>query len=384
MSFSQQVSALNSQIPTRYIIKNVNFVSNHPASTGYKVTGADYGVILNCTGTAGSGAGYSVNLPPAASVGAGFNCFIWNNTTVSASSYVNIVPNGNNTIDGATNIYLRRGEGTQIVSDGSNWQTMAKKTMRGYSESFDSGSTRPIATGDGSIAIGVGTNAASSYSVAIGINSQASGVAAVSLGNSGSASGAGSLCLGNGSASGDCSVSFSGSYGTGQGSFASATFSYAFGDSCLSDIIGKYVYASGAFASRGDAQFGKFVLRAASSSATPVVLTTNGASADFNNQLIVSYNSAFTFSILITARQQAAGGTLSASWKIEGLIRKEGSAASTTLVNYITTVISNVPGWTIAVSADTTNGGLAITATGAASTSIRWVAMAQTSEVTYA
>ena len=45
--------------------------------------------------------------------------------------------------------------------------------------------------------------------------------------------------------------------------------------------------------------------------------------------------------------------------------------------------ISNLPLWTLALSADTTNGALAITATGAASTNIRWVAYVQTSEVIY-
>jgi hypothetical protein len=82
-------------------------------------------------------------------------------------------------------------------------------------------------------------------------------------------------------------------------------------------------------------------------------------------------------------RRQAAGGTASAAWKIEGLIRREGTAATTTLVASTTTVISNVPGWSVAVSADTTNGALAVTVTGAAATNIRWVATAQTSEVIY-
>ncbi|HSG20442.1 MAG TPA: hypothetical protein VLA31_06695, partial [Burkholderiaceae bacterium] len=68
---------------------------------------------------------------------------------------------------------------------------------------------------------------------------------------------------------------------------------------------------------------------------------------------------------------------------IEGLIRREANAASTTLVASTVTAIDNTPGWTLALSADTTNGGLAITATGAAATDIRWVATVQTSEVTY-
>jgi hypothetical protein len=40
--------------------------------------------------------------------------------------------------------------------------------------------------------------------------------------------------------------------------------------------------------------------------------------------------------------------------------------------------------WAIALTADTTNGGLKIEATGAAATDIRWVATVNTSEVTYA
>ena len=47
-------------------------------------------------------------------------------------------------------------------------------------------------------------------------------------------------------------------------------------------------------------------------------------------------------------------------------------------------VVDNTPAWGMALTADTTNGGLAVTVTGAASTNIRWVATVNTSEVTYA
>jgi len=39
--------------------------------------------------------------------------------------------------------------------------------------------------------------------------------------------------------------------------------------------------------------------------------------------------------------------------------------------------------WSITLTTDTTNGGLAVTVTGAASTTIRWVAKIETTEVTY-
>jgi hypothetical protein len=134
----------------------------------------------------------------------------------------------------------------------------------------------------------------------------------------------------------------------------------------------------------GNFQGGNAVLYTSTTNATPSVLTSNGSAAGTTNQIVLSNNSAFTFSVLIVARQQAAGGTSVASWKIEGIIRREGTAASTTLVNSALTTFSNTPAWAIAVSADTTNGALAITATGAASTNIRWSAFAQTSEVIYA
>jgi hypothetical protein len=66
------------------------------------------------------------------------------------------------------------------------------------------------------------------------------------------------------------------------------------------------------------------------------------------------------------------------------LIRREGSAGTTVLVNSATTVLDNTPAWGMALSADTTNGGFKIEVTGAAATNIRWVATINTSEVTYA
>jgi hypothetical protein len=101
------------------------------------------------------------------------------------------------------------------------------------------------------------------------------------------------------------------------------------------------------------------------------------------NQIILPNNSAYAFHGTIVARQQASAGTACAAWKVEGLIRREGSAGTTVLVNSATTVLDNTPAWGMALSADTTNGGLKIEVTGAAATNIRWVATIHTSEVTY-
>jgi len=147
--------------------------------------------------------------------------------------------------------------------------------------------------------------------------------------------------------------------------------------------VGKFAFSSNFFVTRGDVQTGCVVLSRGTTNTTPTALTTASV-ASTNNQVILPNNSAYAFTGIIVARQQASGGTASAAWKIEGLIRREANAASTTLVASTVTAIDNTPGWTLALSADTTNGGLKIEATGAAATNIRWVATVQTSEVTYA
>ena len=116
---------------------------------------------------------------------------------------------------------------------------------------------------------------------------------------------------------------------------------------------------------------------------TPEALTTDSLAAGSTNQVILPNDSAYIFHGTIVAREQASDGTDCAAWKVEGLIRREGSAGTTVLVNSVTTIIDNTPAWDITLLADTTNGGLEIRATGAASTNIRWAATINTSEVTY-
>lgn len=236
------------------------------------------------------------------------------------------------------------------------------------------------ATGSYSIALGSSSKATGGWSVAIGWSQTASGSQAVCLGgNSSIASGNNSLSIGRiNQSTADYSATI------GNNNIASAAAAIAFGDGATSSIIGKFSYTGNARATSGLSQTGIVVLSRDTTDATATALTSNTGNASTNNQVILPNNSAYAFSALIVARQQAAGGTASAAWKVEGLIRREGSAGATTLVNSAITVLSNVPGWTLAVSADTTNGGLAITATGAAATNIRWVATVNTSEVTYA
>jgi len=433
-------------------------------TSAYTVVAGDAGTIINCT--AGT---FTVSLTAAATLGSGFNVTIWNISTTPGDN-ITIDPAGAETIDGVATLILRPGEGMQVICNGTNWYTGAKKVMRMYAENFaDSTQARPVASGnfslalgrnatasgvgsfaynygsvannDYTIAMGAATLASGAYATAIGGNSftagaQAVGIGAVSLGASyasgtdsfaagissnASSSGAratGAVALGNFSnanASGAVAIgnsaSATGQYSmalgfqttvTAAGSFAfgatthlyqanaTAVNSFAFGAAAQAVLTGKLVISGGdliaASTYQQGLQTGIQVLRGQTIDATAKVLVsdTGLAAAGALNQVILPNNSAFAFTGTIVARQQAAGGTASAAWRVEGLIRREGTAASTVLVSSSTNTISNVPGWAIALTADTTNGGLAVTVTGAAATNIRWVATIQTSEVTYA
>jgi hypothetical protein len=244
---------------------------------------------------------------------------------------------------------------------------------------------RSFANGGDSFAVAISTNL-SSYgatavnSVAVGYRSKASGQNSVAIGGStNTASGLFSFAIGPSAniSSGMFSVAI------GDACEATTTNSFAMGHDGKSVIQGKLAFGAGKFSAVGDAQSGSFVLRRATTDDTPTQLTTNNGAASTTNQIILPDDSAFAFSGTIVAREQASDGTDCAAWEIKGLIRREGSAGTTVLVNSATTVFDNTPSWGLTLSADTSNGGLKIEVTGAAATNIRWVATINTSELTY-
>lgn len=266
------------------------------------------------------------------------------------------------------------------------------------------------ATGAYSIACGFGAQATNNYSSAFGYASYATGSGStafkqsrasgfdslamaivdnttsygasgdnsIAIGDKAKATASDSVAIGNYAYAADIST-----FAVGYRATANEDYSVAIGQDAYSSIYGKHSQASGRFSLTGDANSGTFILRSDTTNATAEALTTNNSTAGTTNQIILSNNTAYAFHGTIVAREQASAGTDCAAWKIEGLIRREGSAGTTVLVNSATTVLDNTPGWGMALSADTTNGGLAITVTGAASTNIRWVATIHTSEVVY-
>jgi hypothetical protein len=350
-------------------------------TSAYTVVAGDLGTVINCTNGP-----YTVSLTAAATLASGFNVQIINTGTGT----ITIDPSGAETLDANTTWQLSKGQGLRILCDGTNFQTIAIRTSGEAANTValgnnSSGAPSVAITGAGAMSLGGSyASGTDSFAAAIINNTNvygATGSGAIAIGDTCKASGFSSIAIG-GSAS---RAEGTGAIALGIQCIASQEGSIALGRSS-SVIANKYAFAgySTLFAIQGDAQTGTIVIRCETTNATATVLTSDGSAASAINQVILPNNSAFAFTGTIVARQQAAGGTQSAAFKVEGLIRREANAAATTLVASTVTAISNVPAWVIALTADTTNGGLAVTATGAAATNIRWVATINTSETIYA
>jgi len=285
------------------------------------------------------------------------------------------------------------------LTDATNTSSVAIGTGTQSSGLHSAALGQAYASGADSFAAAISTSASSygatgANSVAIGNLAKASGNQSTAIGDTAQATGLNSICIGDAVASGRGSIVIDGEgSGThsglrgvniGYSSSGTADYSVVFGFSADDQgVKSRFAFSGSTFNNDGDSQQGMFPLRLATTDATPDALTTDGGAASTNNQIILPNNSAYAFHGTIVARQQASGGTACAAWKVEGLIRREGSAGTTVLVNSATTILDNTPAWGMVLSADTTNGGLKIEVTGAAATNIRWVATLNTSEVTY-
>ena len=168
-----------------------------------------------------------------------------------------------------------------------------------------------------------------------------------------------------------------------QGGAASGVDSFAAGPGALAARIGKEATSAGIFAVAGDAQKGCMKLRGITTNNTPLVISADAGAAAAGNQVTLPNDSTYTFSALIVARRTDADGE-SAGYKIEGVIDRNGNAASTALVGSPTVTVlgEDTAGWDVAVTANTTLGCLTITVTGENAKTIQWVAVVNTVETT--
>jgi hypothetical protein len=261
-----------------------------------------------------------------------------------------------------------------VVVGGGNNQATGSYSFIGGGGDAGTAANRNVASGDWSTVGGGFKNVASAGQSAIlgGDNNTASGTHSTILcGTSNTASNTGASVLG-------------GYNNTANGAF--------------STVIGRYAIARGITgslsvaacnrpisANNGISQMSFVVLARQTTDATPTALCSDSSAASGSNQVILPNNSAYFFRGEVISGKTAAGDTK--GWTIEGVIKRGANAASTALVG-IPTVTSTYADlgaatWDIAVTADTTNGGIRVTFTGQAATTIRTVCRINTVEMTF-
>jgi len=258
--------------------------------------------------------------------------------------------------------------------------------------------TNSYASGADSFAAAIANNSTSygasgANSIAIGANAKATNAKGIALGNFSWATGTtGSLSIGDYSRS---SQSYATAYGydavangpsstaIGHDTTATGSHSTAIGSKASSPNIGQFSISNNG---SGWWQSGTWMLAKTTTNATADKLSTNALTASTNNQVVLPNDSCYGFTGTVIAREDSSATNDFAIWEIKGGAVRGASASTTALGTYNINKISESTGatnWSIALSADTTNGAVAITVTGEASHNIRWVATVNTTEVTY-
>jgi len=269
---------------------------------------------------------------------------------------------------------IASGAWSAVVGGGGSGYALGTGNKATGDLSFIGGGGGHTASGNNSVVVGGGygngnPNIASGYASSVlgGYNNTASGFTASVLGGTGNQStGNYTFAIGNGVVA------------SGQGGVAMGLQSDNKG------VFGSVVISAGKFSATGDAQQGQYTLSATSTTATPVVLLGGGGTVvQYYYQVSLNNNQAYAYKGLVVARNTSSGDM--ASWEIRGAIKRGANQASTTLVGSptITSIAADSAAstWGIAITADTTNGSLQLTGTGATSTTIHWVARIDTVEV---
>jgi len=130
-----------------------------------------------------------------------------------------------------------------------------------------------------------------------------------------------------------------------------------------------------------DADYGVYVLKGYSTSASSVRLTTDGLVSTISNVPILSDNTSWVTDITVAAH---VAGTSAGVWKYSGLFRRGASASSTTFLGPLTQeeiMDANFESAVVSILPDTTFGGINISVTGLAGISSNWIAVIHATEL---
>lgn len=243
------------------------------------------------------------------------------------------------------------------------------------------------ATGQGAHAEGLTTTASNVFTHAEGWGSTASGQYAHAEGVLTFATSTAAHAEGDSTNASGASSHTEGSNTTAYGNYAHAQGSYA-----VASRRAQHAHASGYITAAGDAQAVAMVVRRQTTDATPGVLTGDPVGGNLtvgatdSSVLTLQASRGFRFRIEAIARNTATGAGEYAAWAITGTVVR-GSTGSARIVgtpSVVTDADAGAAAWTLALSVDTSNATynyLALTATGEAAKTIKWVAAIYATEV---
>jgi hypothetical protein len=243
----------------------------------------------------------------------------------------------------AVDLQLQRGSAAQVASGANSFTA-------GYGNTASNG---------GTIALGWGNTASGEYSFAGGVGSFATQTAAIAFGNAVFAQAGESMVAGG--VSNQTTGSNSGILG---------------GQQAVADRRGMHAHASGRFASNGDAQRARFVLRNKTTTNSAVELFLDGSAT----RLTIPSGKYLTGTINIAGIK--SDGSAAASYIRQFSIKNV--AGTTSLVGTVNTIGTDEAASTsISITANDTNDALKVEVTGIASETWRWVAAVDVVEVAY-
>jgi hypothetical protein len=268
-----------------------------------------------------------------------------------------------------------------VVGGGNNQATGAYSAILGGGDA-GTAANRNVASGDWSAVAGGWRSVASGNGSFVGGGGYLSGSV---FGNT--ASGQNGVVCGGASNTTSAQQSFiGGGFGNTANGQNSAILGSNYGTTRSIDGLNAFPASNGSISSSvGTQQAALLVLGVQTTDATATALRSNTSAAGTTNQVILPNNSAYLFKATVISNVTGGGNT--SAWKLEGAIKRGANAASTAIVGTVTTTLlaqdAGAATWAIAATADTTNGGLRITFTGQASTTIRTVCKVETTEVTF-
>jgi len=262
-----------------------------------------------------------------------------------------------------------------IVVGGGNNQATGSYSFIGGGGDAGTAANRNAASGDWATIVGGYSNTAAGNQAFVGAgnsNSASAGQATISGGSGNNITGQLASIIGGNLNTASALVS---SVLGGQRGTTRAIVGNMVSPACSTPV------ATGA----GFSQGALLVLGRQTTDATATVIASDANAASGTNQVTLPNNSAYYFKGSLIAN--VTGAANGAAWSFEGAIMRGANAGSTVLIG--TPVINRIASssgataWSFTLTTDTTNGALAITVTGVASTTIRWVAKVETTEVTF-